>query len=272
MKVLHLSQIWIYPIKSLGGISLSEARVLPKGLEYDRRWMLIDENGVFMTQRAYPTMALFRTSLVEGGVAVRFERDKITIPFVGQETEPIVTRVWDDAITVRPLGGPFSDWFSEKLGVSCRLVRFPEENSRTVQHEAGVRQERISLADAYPFLVIGQASLDDLNGRLSKPVPMNRFRPNFVIDGGKPYEEDSWLDFAIGTNRFKGVKRCSRCTMTTVDQDKGTKGSEPLKTLSTYRTRNNKTYFGINLVARDHLQVRLGDPVQVNALATENID
>ena len=114
---------------------------------------------------------------------------------------------------------------------------------------------------AYPVLIIGQSSLDDLNQRMKEPLPMNRFRPNIVFTGGEPYEEDGWKNFRIGQNRFVGVKPCSRCVLTTVNQDTGKKGIEPLATLSTYRMRNNKVYFGQNLIPLDHNEIAEGDEI-----------
>jgi hypothetical protein len=143
--------------------------------------------------------------------------------------------------------------------MACRLVYFPEENSRPVDPRYKVNGEQVSLADAYPFLIIGQSSFEDLNSKLQEPVPMNRFRPNFVFTGGKPFEEDTWRNFSIGSTRFVGVKPCDRCVLTTVNQETGQKGVEPLKTLTSYRKRDNKVYFGQNLVALDHKRIQIGD-------------
>ena len=126
-----------------------------------------------------------------------------------------------------------------------------------------VNHEQVSLADAYPFLIIGQSSLDDLNSRLTESLPMNRFRPNFVFTGGEPFEEDTWRNFSIGSTRFVGVKMCARCPLPTVNQDTAERGAEPLKTLSTYRKRDNKVYFGQNLVALDHNSVSVGDTITI---------
>ena len=143
--------------------------------------------------------------------------------------------------------------------MQCRLVYFPEENGRPVDPLYNVNNEQVSLADAYPFLIIGQRSLDDLNSRLPQPLTINRFRPNLVFTGGEPYEEDTWRNISIGTTRFVGVKPCSRCFLTTVNPETGEKGIEPVRTLSTYRKRDNKIYFGQNLVALDHTEINVGD-------------
>jgi len=151
--------------------------------------------------------------------------------------------------------------FSVRLGVKCKIVSCPEENRRPIDPEYGINQEQVSLADGYPFLIIGEKSLADLNKRLKQPLPMNRFRPNLVFSGGNAFEEDAWRNFRIGNNRFVGVKPCSRCAITTVNQDTAEKGIEPLATLSTYRKRDGKVYFGQNVIAIDHGKIFEGDEI-----------
>lgn len=264
----QLTEIWIYPIKSLGGIPLQTAKVFGKGLEFDRRWMLIDEQGVFMTQRVYTEMAMFKLSLSERILTVRKQNAtenvavefSVDAPATGQK---IRARIWDDEVDVFEIDAALSNWFSHHLQIPLRLVTFPESNPRAVDAKYKVNDEHVSLADAYPFLIIGQSSLDFLNTRLAEPVPMNRFRPNFVFTGGRPHEEDEWREFSIGNNRFVGVKPCARCVLTTVNQATGQKGIEPLYTLSTYRKRESKVLFGQNLVALDHGTVKVGDKIDL---------
>ena len=260
MPELKLTQIWIYPIKSLGGISLTSASVMEKGLEYDRRWMLVDESGKFMTQRIYPKMALFKLSIDNAQLTISYAQHALKLDLNKQpQSQPITVAIWNDTVLAFEVDPTYSQWFSNLLGIPSRLVYFPEENSRPVDPRYKVNGEHVSLADAYPFLIIGQSSLDDLNSRLAEPVPMNRFRPNFVFTGGEPYEEDTWRNFTIGSARFVGVKPCDRCVLTTVNQDTAEKGVEPLKTLTSYRKRENKVYFGQNLVALDCHRVNIGD-------------
>lgn len=262
MKELTLSEIWIYPVKSLGGIRLSSSKVMEKGLLYDRRFMLADENGKFMTQRVYPKMALFKLSINDGTLTVRYHDDTLTIPAVPKPNEPAASvQIWENIVQAHEVDTTYSAWFSERLGMKCRLVFFPEEYERPVDPAYKVNDEHVSLADAYPFLIIGQSSLDDLNTRLKEPVPMNRFRPNLVFTGGEPFEEDHWRNFQIGSNGFIAVKPCARCVLTTVNQDTAEKGAEPLKTLASYRTRNSKVYFGQNLVATNHAEIKVGDKI-----------
>lgn len=262
MKNLKLSEIWIYPVKSLGGIQVTSAQVKGKGLQFDRRFMLVSDDGLFMTQRIYPKMALFKLSFEKEGFAIHFEQNKLLLPAIpGVVPQQKKVHVWDDTVWANEVDGEYSQWFSKHLGIKCSLVFFPEENPRPVNPKYKVHNEHVSFADAYPFLIIGQSSLDDLNSRLAVPLPMNRFRPNLVFTGGDPYEEDHWRNFTIGSNRFVGVKPCDRCVMTTVNQDTAQKGAEPLKTLATYRQRDNKIYFGQNLVGLDTGTIQVGDVI-----------
>jgi len=264
MAELKLTQIWIYPIKSLGGINLLSAEVMEKGLQYDRRLMLVDETGTAMTQRVFPKMALFKSSIDKGLLTITHHQHSMKLDLKNPPLSiPTTVNIWDDTVSAFDLEGSYNQWFSDLLESPCRLVYFPEENSRPVDPRYEVNHEQVSLADAYPFLIIGQSSLDDLNSRLSESVPMNRFRPNFVFTGGEPFEEDNWRNFSIGSTRFVGVKMCGRCPLPTVNQDTGERGHEPLKTLSTYRKRENKVYFGQNLVALDYNSVRVGDTITI---------
>jgi uncharacterized protein YcbX len=257
-----LSEIWVYPIKSLGGIRLAKAKVMEKGFQYDRRWMLIDENNRFMTQRVQNSMALFKQTIDSSTLTIQFRDDVLKMPLnTSVIEEPILSNVWDDSVTVFEVSKEYSDWFSHHLDFKCRLVSFPESYSRPVDVRYKINDEQVSLADAYPFLIIGQSSLDDLNSRLEVPVPMNRFRPNLVFTGGQPYEEDEWKSFTIGNNRFAGVKPCARCVLTTVNQDTAEKGKEPLLTLSKYRRQGEKVLFGQNVLAIDHNEIHEGDEI-----------
>ncbi|MBX2961789.1 MAG: MOSC domain-containing protein [Cyclobacteriaceae bacterium] len=263
MPELHLSEIWIYPIKSLGGIRLPLARVMEKGLEYDRRWMLVDEQNRFITQREHPKLALFQLTMSNEQLAIQHQTNGASVQFntntfsMHEETATI----WDDNVQAVEVDKQISEWFSDQLTMKCRLMHFPETNSRPVDKNYAIHNEQVSLADGYPFLIVGQASLDDLNGRLQEPITMQRFRPNFVFTGGQSYEEDQWKNFSIGEVQFVGVKNCARCVLTTVNPEKGIKGKEPLQTLATYRQHNNKIYFGQNVLAHSTGVVHEGDTI-----------
>jgi uncharacterized protein YcbX len=226
--------------------------------------MLIDEGGVFITQRVHSRMALFRLSFSTDGFTINFGGDFIHLP-VDAPVSPISLKamIWDDVIEVFEVAGEYSQWFSLRLGINCRLVYFPETKQRLVDVNYRLDNDLVSLADGYPFLIIGQSSLDNLNSRMKETVPMNRFRPNFVFTGGDPFEEDHWRIFRIGKNRFAGVKPCGRCTLITVDQGTAVKGVEPLATLSTFRKVNNKINFGQNLIAIACHDVYEGDEIHL---------
>jgi uncharacterized protein YcbX len=242
---------------------VAEARVAAKGLAFDRRWMLIDENNQFLTQRTNPALALFQVTLGEQNLTFRFRQERYAIRLDARVGDVFAATVWDDTVAVHRCSEAIDQWFSTHLRQPVRLVAFPEENPRQVDLSYSVEGDWVSLADGYPFLVIGQASLDDLNTRLENPVSMNRFRPNFVFTGGAPYEEDSWRKFAIGSVHFAGVKPCSRCVMVTVDQATSEKGAEPLATLAGYRKQNGKVYFGQNVLAQTTGLVRVGDEIVI---------
>lgn len=263
MAELFVSGIFIYPIKSLGGISLRQSKILPKGLVYDRRWMLIDDQGQFLTQRKFPVMALFKTFFSEDGqhIQLQFENEQMLVPF-DTSGNTFKANVWDDEVEVIEVGQSISAWFSRHMGFSCRLVAFPEAKPRPVDPDYAIEaNNQTSLSDGYPILIIGQASLDDLNGRLAERVGIERFRPNIVFEGGRPFEEDTWKRFSIGKLAMAGVKLCARCVMTTIDQQTGTVGKEPLATLSTYRKVGNKVLFGQNVIPLQVGLISVGDEI-----------
>ncbi len=262
----RLSQLFIYPVKGLGGISLQQSKIAATGLQYDRRWMLVDENGVFLTQRTHPKMALFKAVQTDTGFEIYepAHLESILIPYAC-EGAPINVKIWDDSCEVVSYH-PFADeWFSLFLGNKCKLVYMPDACERLVDTKYVKRSELVSFADAYPMLLIGEESLRDLNSRLIEPVLMDRFRPNFVVSGTVAFEEDTFSKLAIGRHSFEAVKPCARCTVTTVNQQSGEMGKEPLKTLATYRSKDNKTYFGENLVSIEGSgTVKVGDQVVVS--------
>ncbi len=263
MSSLRISEINVYPVKSLGGISLTYAKVLAKGLENDRRWMLVDDQNVFLTQRIHSRMALFRTAFVEAGVRVSFDGENVTIPF-GLGVGELKAAIWDDQVSVQEVDQKLSDWFSSKLGFRCKLVVFPESYARPIDARYKIGDDHVSLADGYPLLVVTQGSLDDLNSRLKTPVPMNRFRPSVVVTGASPFEEDTWKRFSMGGLHFAGVKPCKRCVLTTVNQDDATRGAEPLATLAKFRSKDNGVYFGQNVIPLGLGSISIGDSVIIH--------
>jgi uncharacterized protein len=264
--IRRLTQINIYPVKSLGGISVSNAYAGERGFQYDRRWMITTEGNIFMTQREFPAMALIGAELKENGIYL-FEKKRaykgLTVPYVVDHGISQRARVWNDECDVLHYDDKVDKWLSEFLNVKCRLLFMPDEANRKVDTKYADINMQVSFADAYPYLAIGESSLSDLNSRMEEKLPMNRFRPNLVFSDGAPYEEDNWKDIYIGGVLFRGVKPCSRCAITTVNQDTAEKGKEPLKTLSTYRQIDNNIFFGMNLLAITNGVVKLGDELHI---------
>ncbi len=264
--MLTVSELFIYPIKSMGGISVSTAKISDRGTDFDRRWMLVDENNRFITQREVPSMALLQVELTAEGLKVYHKKNInsiINIPALPATEEKIIVEIFDDSCTAILVSEIADKWFSQALSITCRLVYMPDSTRRLVDKTYANNNEIAAFSDGYPFLIIGQSSLDDLNKRLADPLPMNRFRPNIVFTGGLPYEEDIMMHFTINSVDFFGVKLCARCTITTVDQYDASKSVEPLRTLASYRQKNNKIYFGQNLLHRGAGSIHVGDSIEV---------
>ncbi|GAB3165657.1 MOSC domain-containing protein [Telluribacter humicola] len=265
--MLTLSEIWIYPIKSLGGIRLDEAHVQLRGLQYDRRWMIVDEDNRFVTQRSLHRMALLDVTLDQERLLV-IDRtnpaDVLEVPMQPVSKEVLQVSIWDDhEVEALTVSDQADQWLSTRLERPVRLVYMPDSTERRVDPRYAKDEENVSFADGYPFLLIGQSSLDELNSRLPESISMRRFRPNLVVTGAAPFAEDSWKDIQVGALSFQLVKPCARCVLTTVDPETAQTGPEPLKTLATYRKRNNKIYFGQNLLTHTTGQIAVGDPIQI---------
>ena len=268
--MLQLSEIYIYPVKSLGGIRLDKAEVTDRGLQYDRRWMLIDENNRFISQREYPQLAVFSTELFTSFLRITDTRvsNGILITLKPQFSEIISlvnVTVWDDEVAAWEVSKIANDFFTKALGMPIRLVYMPDESHRKTEVIYSLKGDEItSFSDGYPILIIGQSSLDDLNNRLAEPITINRFRPNFVFTGGQAFEEEEWHEFKVGNIRFFGVKPCARCVMTTIDPQSGEKkGKEPLLTLNKYRKAGNKILFGQNVLISQTGSILVGDMIEV---------
>lgn len=267
--MLKISGLFVYPIKSLGGISLKTAEVGSRGLEHDRRWMLVDQNNRFLSQREIPEMALLYVELTPNGLLVMHRHQPeefVAVPFLFDAKEEAICTIWDDECAAEFVDSDIDKWFTRMLEVKCRLVYMPANTKRLVDQEYGGLQHITSFADAFSFLMIGESSLDELNSRLKEAVPMDRFRPNIVFTGGEAYQEDQMLHFTIGGIAFHGVKPCARCPVVTINQESGIAGKEPLKTLSGYRKKNNKVYFGQNLIHEGEGTISIGDEISIKVL------
>lgn len=255
-----LSDIYIYPVKSLAGIKFDEAEVTERGLKNDRRWMLVDENNQYLTQRTISKMALINVELENG--LIKFSVKNSTEKFEIDTTQPAYQKskiiVWEDLVDAELVSHAADEWFSDILKIKCRLVHMPDEAKRFVSKNYAKNNEVVSFADGFPFLIIGQSSLDDLNNRIGDTIPMNRFRPNFVFTGGEPFDEDRIESFTMNDIKFFPVKPCSRCIITTIDQSTGAISKEPLKTLSAYRKINKRIMFGQNLLHEGSGIIKVG--------------
>jgi len=252
-SLFQVTSIHIYPVKSLAGISMTTAVVERRGLQYDRRWMLINEQNRFLSQRDYPAMALIGTA-IEPPFLVLFDRnnpaDRVAVPLEINPAQHLEKQVdvWDDQCQAVPVSAEADQWLSQKLGGNVQMVGMPDNSIRPADEKYAPTGQYVSFADGYPFLIIGETTLEGLNSKLNTPVPMERFRPNIVFSGGTPHCEDEFGEFHIGSQPFLAVKPCARCIMTTIDQQTSQIGAEPLRTLATYRQSGHKILFGQNLV------------------------
>jgi uncharacterized protein YcbX len=267
--MVSVTALNIYPVKSCRGIPLDRARLTDAGFEHDREWMVTRPDGRFLTQRDEPRLALIQPAFE--GEWLRLEapgRDPLRLPLDAAGPELEVT-CWRDRCAAFDAGEEAARWLTAHLGSPARLVRFDARRSRRCNPEwTGDVAATTRFADAYPWLLISQASLDDLNSRLAVPLPMNRFRPNIVVDGLPPYGEDEVRDFVADRIRLRAVKPCDRCIITTTNQATAEReGDEPLATLRTYRfdPRLRGVLFGQNLVLVEGAgrEIRVGQAFEV---------
>jgi uncharacterized protein YcbX len=265
-----LASIFIFPLKSGAPNSLDTAIVEPRGLAHDRRWMVVDASGKFLTGRQQPRLTL---------IAATPEKSALQLQAPGMPTlrEPlpqangvrIRTAVWGAAVTPLAASAEANAWISTFLGIACGLVYMDAACTRAVKDKYdgkyGEDSDEVSLADAFPLLLISQAALDLLNSKVGQPLPMLRFRPNLVVAGTEPHAEDRWKRIRIGTLEFDVVKPCTRCVFTTVDFAHGRfdPSGEPLRTLKTYRRSADGITFGQNLIPRSTGTLRVGDALHV---------
>lgn len=262
-----LQDIFVYPIKSLGGISLKSSITEERGLPFDRRWLLVDKKNSFLTQRKHSMMSLLQVFIEEEHLRIEHKLNEMVplmVPLDTISTERIQVNIFDDLV-VAPLirNAKIEEWFSNFMGEEVQFIQMDEKTHRKIDPDYAKNGEEVSFADGYPFMVTSQASLNELNTRLEEPLPMNRFRPNFVIAGTEPWEEDNWKQLTIGSTVFSVVKPCSRCKVTTINQENAEKGQEPLRTLSTYRKFNNKIIFGQNLILKSPGEIKVDDEVKI---------
>lgn len=270
MHPITVRKLFIYPVKSARGIAVDQAAVTDRGFEHDRRFMVADAQGQLLTQRKYPQMALIDVRIERGGSAgagrLALEAPgvgRVEVPLRPEEGERRTVEVWGDRCEALSMGPEPQRFLERFLGTPSDLVYMPDETTRLADPAYAGPGEKVSFADGYPYLVIAEASLADLNAHLKEPVPMNRFRPNIVIEGCEPYAEDGFRSVKIGEVTFRATEPCARCVLITVDQDTGVKGVEPLATLSKIRKQGQKVLFGQNLIQRGDGVIRRGDEVTI---------
>jgi len=263
--MITLSKLIHYPIKACRGHEVDISNVERMGLEDDRRMMVVTPDGHFLTQREYPKLALVTPS-VSG--------EELTLTASGMDTISLLTRkagattsvdIWrSHDVEAVDQGNEAAEWFSTHLGMSVRLVHIADGYIRALDEKYAINSDgHTGFADGYPILLASQESLDDLNARLDFPVPMNRFRPNVVVQGCEPFAEDEWVRIRIGEVEMEIVKPCARCVVTTIDKETLAKSKEPLKTLASYRTRAGGAMFGQNVIPLNEGRLRLGINVEV---------
>jgi len=275
-----ISELTMYPIKSCAGIALTEAVITASGLSYggvcDREWMLVDGSGLFLTQREYPRMACLRITIA--GDTLRVDTDTMATLSISlkanADAQKITVQIWETEVIADDAGEEAATWFSQALGTRCRLVRFSPQAQRYANTKwTGDTLAPTRFADGYPLLLIAQASLGDLNRRAiaqgRQAVPMNRFRPNIVIDGVEAFEEDYAASYLLQNGvQLRPVKPCPRCPIPAVDQLTGEVGASPVDILQSYRANpivDGEITFGMNVILEQGagLVLRVGDEVEM---------
>jgi hypothetical protein len=268
----RVTRLFVYPVKSCGGIPVPSLELTPRGPRFDRRYMLVDADGRFLTQRRYPQMALIETAIAADGFVIGAPGcDVLRLPFALETDGRDVCRVkiWEDTVEATLADTDTNIWFSEYMGFACGLVYLADHQHRPVSNAAAEFDDEVGFADGAPLLLISEASLDELNRRLANPVGIERFRPNIVVTSAQPHAEDEWATLAVGRARLDVAWPCSRCAMPTIDPTTGVRDpdNEPMRTLQGYRRRDRRVYFGQNLIPRALGTLSVGDDCTIEQRA-----
>lgn len=274
-----ISELCVYPLKSGRGIDLEQAQIDARGILWDREMMLVSSSGKFITQRQFPQLAKVKVQILEGRVVFQSADSStdltLDLRFLGNDL--IEVEIWGDRHKAIDLGEAAAQWFHRLLNLSpdrvCRLVKQSPNHVRLLDKKYPQEDRPLGFADNSPVMLTATASLSELNQRIveihqqqSQAIPMNRFRPNVVIETTKPFIEDSWSLIQIGDIQFKMAKPCSRCIITTIDRDRGVKNQlkEPLNTLGTFRQLSEQgVMFGVNMIPLNEGMISKGDRLQV---------
>ena len=269
-----VEELHVFPVKGFAGTRPASALVEPWGLQHDRRWMVVDGTGRFLTQRVLPRMALVRAEADARGVRLACPgAGAIDVAAGGPDASIRSTTVWRSTLLAADAGDSAADWLTQVLGQPCRLVHMHDTAARPINPAYASPRETVSFADGYPVLLTSLGSLDDLNGRLARPVPIGRFRANIVVGGAPSWAEDCWRLLRIGGATFRVVKPCDRCTVTTIDQQTGLRPdrTEPLRTLGRFRHDEHGIMFGQNLIPATLGRIAVGDAVEVLETGAPNV-
>lgn len=260
-----LNNIFVYPVKSLSGIQVSSWQVSEKGLLHDRKWMLIDHNNQFLSQRRIPRMALIKTQLTETELILNTATSgSVSLALNPQKGDEIISTIWKDQCLSRSVSKEVDQWLSDFLELECRLVYQPDEVIRSVDPAYAIANDKVNFSDGYPFLITSEASLHSLNQAMGLQLPMQRFRPNLIISQCESYAEDSWREITINNIGFRLPKPCSRCPVPTIDIETAQRGKEPLTTLNRLRKWNKKVYFGQNALHNNTGELSVNNIVTIN--------
>ena len=264
VAVGQLSSIRIYPIKGVKSVKLQETEVQSRGLAHDRRWMMVDKNRRFITQRGVKKLGEIHANVTPLGLRVGVSgAEDLEISRPNKNAPRVTVTVWKDEVDAVRVSDEADQWFSDFLGFECSIVFMDDGSVRSVEPAYNPGGATVNFSDGYPLHLTTSGSLDELNSRMKTPLSMERFRPNVTIDGAQPFAEDGWKEIRIGTVDFHVVKPCARCVVTTIDPDTRKSGKEPLKTLSKFRRRGSAVYFGENLIPKEGGIIRVGDPLYV---------
>lgn len=268
-----IRDLYVYPVKSAAGIRVDRAEMGARGFELDRRWMIVDETGAFLSQRTYPALTLIEPQVTDEQLVLERpvdpadgpggERTRLALPREPGDADALDVEIWGDEVEALGLGDEADRWLSSYLDTECALVFMPDSANRSVDDEEAGRGDQVSFADGYPYLLTSYASLRAVNERLDEAIAMNRFRPNIVVEGAEPFAEDRWGTIRVGGAEFRVAEPCLRCSVTTVDQATGETGNEPLQTLAEFRRTDEGVAFGQNLLARRSDAVAVGDTIDV---------
>lgn len=261
-----IESLYIYPVKSCRGQSVKQMNILRDGPQGDRLWMLVDENGKFLSQREHPQMATLETHLDESGLTLGYGKQFFRISLNNSLKRTLPVTIWNDTVEAALEPDLYSQAISQHLGVTCRLVRYTPNSQRKVKSVSEAWSPEVRFADGRPLLIINSKSLEDLNSKMTTPVGVERFRCNVFFSGEQAFEEDAWSKIRIGEVVFSQPKKCARCVMINIDQQEGVgKGPDPLKTLASYRRVDKGVNFGVLWIPENEGRLSLSDKIEVLA-------